>query len=177
MIVEPLFIAGAFRIKTESHIDERGRFSRTFDADIFRANGLETNFIQRSASFNTRRGTLRGLHWQADPHGEIKIVRCTRGCVFDVLVDLRKESATFGKWHGEELTPDTPAILYIPKGCAHGFQTLADASEVYYEISAAYAPQMARGVRYNDPSLAIQWPLPDPILSERDRQLPLVSEL
>lgn len=177
MIIEALPIAGAFRIKTESHIDERGRFSRTFDADIFRANGLETNFIQRSVSFNIKHGTLRGLHWQADPHGEIKTVRCTRGAVFDVLVDLRKGSATFGKWYGEELTPDAPAMLYIPKGCAHGFQTLADASEIYYEISATYAPHAARGVRYDDPALAIKWPLPNPIISDRDRQLPLVSEL
>ena len=177
MIVEPLPIAGAFRIRTESHADERGRFSRTFDADIFRANGLETNFIQRSTSFNTRRGTLRGLHWQADPYGEVKTVRCTRGAVFDVLVDLRKGSPTFGKWHGEELTPDTSAMLYIPKGCAHGFQTLADASEIYYEISAAYAPEATRGVRYDDPALAIRWPVANPVLSDRDRQLPLMSEL
>ena len=177
MIVEPLPIAGAFRIRTESHADERGRFSRTFDADIFRANGLETNFIQRSTSFNTRRGTLRGLHWQADPYGEVKTVRCTRGAVFDVLVDLQKGSPTFGKWHGEELTPDGACILYIPKGCAHGFQTLEDASEIYYEISATYAPEAARGVRYDDPFLAVSWPLANPIMSERDRRLPLVSEL
>ncbi len=177
MIVERLPIAGAFRVMTEGHIDERGRFFRTFDAGIFRAHGLETNFVQRSSSFNTRRGTLRGLHWQADPHGETKTVRCTRGAIFDVLVDLRKGSPTFGKWHGEELTPDTPAMLYIPKGCAHGFQTLADASEIYYEISTAYVPQAARGVRYDDLTLGIRWPLANPILSDRDRQLPLVSEL
>jgi dTDP-4-dehydrorhamnose 3,5-epimerase len=177
MIIEPLAIGGAFRIRTESHVDERGFFARTFDADVFRANGLETEFIQRSVSFNAHRGTLRGLHFQSDPDGETKTVRCTRGAVFDVLVDLRLNSPTYGKWHGEILTPEAPTILYVPTGCAHGFQTLSDASEIYYEISTAYVPQSSRGVRFDDPALAVRWPIDDPILSDRDRQLPLLRDL
>jgi dTDP-4-dehydrorhamnose 3,5-epimerase len=177
MIIEPLQISGTFRIRTERHVDERGFFARTFDAEVFRAKGLETNFVQRSISFNASRGTLRGLHFQSDPDAEIKTVRCTRGAVFDVLVDVRPNSSTYGRWHGETLTPEDATILYIPKGCAHGFQTLTDASEIYYEISTAYAPRSSRGIRFDDPLLAIGWPIEDPILSDRDRQLPFLRDL
>ena len=177
MLIEPLVIAGAFRIVPAQRADNRGFFARTFCAETFAAHGLETNFVQRSTSFNLTRGTLRGLHYQGDPHSETKTVRCTRGRVFDVLVDLRKDSPSFGRWHGEELDPDKTTTLYIPKGCAHGFQTLMDNSEVYYEITPAYVANVSRGIRFDDPDLAIKWPLKDPVLSERDLQLPLLRDL
>ena len=177
IVVEPLAIAGAFRILPVQRKDDRGFFARTFCSDTFAARGLATHFVQRSTSFNLKRGTLRGLHFQADPHGETKLVRCTRGKVFDVLVDLRKDSASFGRWHAEELDPGRTNTLYIPAGCAHGFQTLADDSEVYYEITPAYVASASRGIRYDDPDLAIGWPLKDAVLSERDLQLPRLREL
>ncbi len=177
LVFEPLPISGAFRVRPVQRKDERGFFARTFSDAAFAENGLKTNFVERSTSFNARRGTLRGMHFQADPHGETKTVRCTRGRVFDVLVDLRKASPTFGQWYGEELDPETSTILYIPDGCAHGFQTLADNSEIFYEITPAYVPGASRGVLFDDPDLAIRWPLKDAILSERDRQLPRLRDL
>jgi dTDP-4-dehydrorhamnose 3,5-epimerase len=172
---EPLPIAGAFRIETEPAEDARGFFARLFDAEEFRARGLTTNFVQRSLSFNRRRGTLRGLHYQAEPHAETKIVRCTRGAAFDVMADLRPDSPSFRRWHGVELTADNRTAVYIPTGCAHGFQALADDTELYYEITPAYVPEAARGVRFDDPALAIGWPIAPPIVSDRDRTLPLLE--
>jgi dTDP-4-dehydrorhamnose 3,5-epimerase len=177
MQIEPLSIVGAFRIRPVQRRDERGFFARTFSENEFAGKGLKTDFVERSTSFNARRGTLRGLHFQADPHGETKTVRCTRGKVFDVLVDLRKNSPSFGRWHGEELEPETGTILYIPEGCAHGFQTLADNSEIFYEITPAYVAGSSRGVYFDDRDIAIDWPLKDAILSERDRQLPRLRDL
>lgn len=160
-------IAGAFLIEPEPSEDERGFFARIFDAAEFARRGLETSFPQWSLSYNAKRGTLRGLHYQAPPHEEVKIVRCTRGAVWDVLVDLRR-----GGTVGFELTADNRRALYVPRGVAHGFQSLADATEMCYFISAEYAPDSARGLRWNDPALAIRWPIADPILSERDRSFP-----
>jgi dTDP-4-dehydrorhamnose 3,5-epimerase len=172
MIFHQLCLAGAYRIEMETIADERGAFARRFCADEFRALGLETDFVQRSISFNARAGTLRGMHYQMPPHLETKIVRCTRGAVFDVMVDLREGSPTYGQWHGEELTADNRLMFYIPKGFAHGFQSLVDNSEVDYEITPAYVPGGAAGFRFNDPKLAIDWPRTDKIMSDRDKALP-----
>lgn len=176
MIFEPLPIPGAFRIRLNPIIDERGLFARRFCAETFRDKGLETDFVQRSVSFNIRRGTLRGLHYQASPHMETKLVRCTRGAAFDVLVDLRPGSPGLGAWHGEEISAGSGTVLYIPAGVAHGFQTLMDDTEIDYEITPAYAPAAVRGIRFDDPALAIDWPISDAVISERDRALPLLDE-
>jgi dTDP-4-dehydrorhamnose 3,5-epimerase len=172
MIFHPLEVAGAFRIEPQLIADERGAFGRRFCADEFRARGLESNLVQRSISFNTRAGTLRGIHFQMPPHLETKLVRCTRGAIFDVIVDLREGSATYGQWHGEELSADNRLMVYIPKGFAHGFQSLVDNTEVDYEITPAYVPGAGTGFRFDDPALAIDWPVPDIIILERDKALP-----
>ena len=148
------------------------RFARRFCADEFRALGLEADLVQRSISFNARAGTLRGMHYQTPPHLEAKIVRCTRGAIFDVMVDLREGSPTYGQWHGEKLSADNRLMFYIPKGFAHGFQSLVDNTEVDYEITPAYVPGAAVGFRFDDPRLAIDWPIADKIISERDKTLP-----
>lgn len=168
-------IPGAYRIELEPREDHRGFFARTFCVEAFGAQGLNATFVQQSVSFNLRKGTLRGLHYQADPHAETKLVRCTAGAVFDVLVDLRRSSPTFGRWHAETLTADNHTTLYIPAGCAHGFQTLQDGSELLYDITPAYVAEAARGVAHDDPALAIDWPLSHPILSEADRSRPLLA--
>jgi dTDP-4-dehydrorhamnose 3,5-epimerase len=169
-------LSGAFRIELQRHDDDRGFFARTFCVDEFRAEGLVTEFVQHSISFNARKGTLRGLHYQADPHAETKLLRCTAGAVFDILVDLRRTSPTFGRWHAETLTADNHDMLYIPAGCAHGFQAMEDRTELYYEIAPAYVPNAARGIAFDDPSLAISWPLPDPIVSAADRMRPRLAD-
>jgi dTDP-4-dehydrorhamnose 3,5-epimerase len=165
-------LGGAFVVELDQLRDERGYFARTFDAAEFKAAGLDPIVIECNTSFNARRGTLRGMHYQADPDGEAKLVRCTRGSIFDVAVDLRPDSATFCRWFGAELSADNGRMLYIPVGMAHGFQTLEDASEVHYQMSHYYVSEQARGVRYDDPAFGIEWPLPDPVVSERDRQFP-----
>ena len=165
----PAKIADVWIVDMERHKDERGWFARTWCAEEFAKHGLNAMLSQCSASFNRRRGTLRGMHWQAAPHGETKLVRCTRGAMFDVALDLRRDSPTFRQWVGAELTAENGRALYIPEGCAHGFQTLADDTEVFYQISVPYDPASARGVRWDDPAFGIQWPLPDPILSAKDK--------
>jgi dTDP-4-dehydrorhamnose 3,5-epimerase len=172
MIFHSLPLTGSYAIQPKLIVDERGAFGRRFCADEFRALGLETDFVQRSISFNARKGTLRGMHYQMPPQLEAKIVRCTRGAIFDVMVDLRKGSPTYGRWHGEELTADNRLMFYIPKGFAHGFQSLVDNTEVDYEITPAYLPEAASGFRFDDPALAVNWPLATKILSERDETLP-----
>jgi dTDP-4-dehydrorhamnose 3,5-epimerase len=155
--------------------DERGWFARTFDAEEFRARGLEPAVVQCNTSFNARSGTLRGLHYQAEPHGESKLVRCLVGEIFDVALDLRPDSPTHLSWHGEVLSAENRRALYIPAGMAHGFQTLAVGSEVLYQMGAPYVPEAARGVRFDDPAFAIVWPAPPPgglVISERDRSYP-----
>jgi dTDP-4-dehydrorhamnose 3,5-epimerase len=165
---------GAWLIDLELLGDERGWFSRTFDAEQFAARGLDPNVAQCNASFNARRGTLRGMHYQAEPHGESKLVRCVRGAIFDVAVDLRAGSPTFRGWHGVELSASNRLAFYIPAGLAHGFQTLSDDAEVLYQMGHAYVPEAARGVRWDDPAFAIDWPPPDGarIVSERDSAFP-----
>lgn len=176
MIFEPL-LNGAYRIRLEPSVDERGFLARRFCATTFAELGLETDFVQRTISFNRFRGTIRGLHFQAPPVTETKIVRCTRGAAFDVIVDLRAGSPTSARWHGEEITADNRTMLYVPKGFAHGFQSLVDATEIDYEITPAYVPDAVRGVRFDDPRLAIAWPIAERIVSRRDRELPFVAEI
>jgi dTDP-4-dehydrorhamnose 3,5-epimerase len=173
LIFEPLPLAGAFRVRLERREDERGHFARTFCAREFAAQGLVSAFVQCSTSYNRLRGTLRGLHWQAEPHGEEKLVRATRGAFWDVIVDLRPDSPTFRRWHGETLDADGDSMIYVPRSFAHGFVTLRDDTEVFYQISALYEPSAARGARFDDPGFGIRWPMAeDPILSERDRGFP-----
>lgn len=167
-----LDLAGAYLITPERRGDDRGYFVRTFCEAEFAAHGLQTRFVQHSASVSARKGTLRGLHFQSDPHGEIKIVRCLRGAIADVIVDLRPQSATFCGWRSFELTAENGRQLYIPKGFAHGFQTLTSDAEVGYLISEPYTPAAASGVRYNDPAFGIEWPLPVAAISARDLDWP-----
>ncbi len=174
----PTKIAGVWLVDLERHADERGWFARTWCAEEFAAHGLPTAFSQCSASFNRRRGTLRGMHYQIAPHQETKLVRCVRGAMFDVALDLRPASATFQQWVGAELTAESGRALFIPEGCAHGFQTLVDDTEVFYQIVGEYHPASGRGVRWNDPAFEISWPSePNLTLSERDRNYPLWTEL
>lgn len=169
MIFEPLDLSGAYRIRLEERGDARGHFARTYCAREFADHGLAPLTAQCNTSFNVRRGTLRGLHWQAESHAEDKLVRVTRGAVWDVLVDLRPDSATFRRWHGEELTENNGVSLYVPRGFAHGFVTLRDDSEVFYQMSAFYEGNAARGARYDDPAFGIHWPIStDLVVSERD---------
>jgi dTDP-4-dehydrorhamnose 3,5-epimerase len=163
-------LAGAFVVEIEPIEDERGSFARTFSRDEFEAQSLSTDIAQCSISFNKRRGTLRGMHFQAEPYGECKLVRCTRGAIFDVIVDLRPESATYRRWFATDLSPVNGRMLYIPNGLAHGFQTLEDTTEVAYQISEPYRPAHARGVRFDDPAFGIEWPLEVTLISARDRE-------
>ena len=165
-------LAGALVIDCEPSHDERGLFARIYCEREFAARGITWRTVQSSTSFNRRKHTLRGMHYQAAPNEEDKLVRCTRGAIYDVIVDLRTDSATKLKWFATELTEDNRRTLLVPKGFAHGFMTLADGSEILYHMSAHYEPAAARGIRWNDPALAIDWPAGDPILSERDRSYP-----
>ena len=177
MIFQETKIPGAFLILPEALEDERGLFARTWCHLDFESRGLNPGLVQCSTSFNTHAHTLRGLHYQCAPHLEAKLVRCTRGAVFDVMADLRKDSPAFGQWIGEELSADNRKMFYIPEGLAHGFQTLEDKTEILYQISTYFAPQSAAGLRWDDPDLAIEWPLArDRIISDRDRKLPLLRE-
>jgi dTDP-4-dehydrorhamnose 3,5-epimerase len=171
----PTPLAGVCVIEQERHLDERGYFARTWCAREFEQHALDSGLAQCSVSFNHRRGTLRGLHYQAPPFAEAKLVRCTRGALFDVALDLRPDSSTFRKWVGMELTEDDGRALYIPRGMAHGFLTLADATEVCYQMSTPYEPDSARGVRWNDPLHHITWPVPVEVIAPRDRDYPDVD--
>lgn len=172
MIFTETALAGAYVIEPERLEDDRGFFARVWCEREFRAHGLEPKIAQSSISLNRRGGTLRGMHYQAAPHEEVKLVRCTRGAIYDVIIDLRVPSPTFGQHVAVELTADNQCSLYIPRGFAHGFQTLDDGTEVLYQMSEFYAPGSARGVRWNDPAFGIRWPLADPIMLNRDRYYP-----
>ena len=172
MIFTPTPLAGAFVIEPEPIPDARGLFARTWCQRELEAHGLESRSAQCSTSFNKRKGTLRGMHYQAAPFAETKIVRCTRGAMYDVIVDLRPVSATFTRHFGAILTADNRKAMYIPKGFAHGFQTLEDDTEVLYQISEFYSPEHSRGVRWNDPAFGIAWPPDELTLSDRDRAYP-----
>jgi dTDP-4-dehydrorhamnose 3,5-epimerase len=152
--------------------DERGFFARTFCAEEYAERGLTTRFVQNSISYSKKRGTIRGMHFQRAPHGEVKVVGCLTGAIWDVIIDLRPGSATYRRWQGFELTAKNRRQLYVPEGFAHGFQTLCDDSEVGYLISVFYSPRAAGGVRYDDPAFAIEWPLPVSVISEKDRSWP-----
>jgi dTDP-4-dehydrorhamnose 3,5-epimerase len=169
-------LAGAFVIELERLEDERGFFARSFCRDEFAAHGLAAELAQASVSFNRRRGTLRGMHFQAPPHEEHKVVRCTRGAMHDIVVDLRAGSPTFRRWHAVELTDENRLSLYVPPGMAHGFQTLADDTEVLYQMSVPHHPESARGLRFDDPALKIAWPLAPVCVSQRDLAFPLLGD-
>jgi dTDP-4-dehydrorhamnose 3,5-epimerase len=164
-------------IDLELREDERGFLARTYCDDEFAAHGLNTRWPQCNLTLTRKRGMVRGMHFQAEPKPEIKLIRCAAGAIYDVLVDVRRGSPTFGHWAGFELTAQNHRMLYVPGGFAHGFQCLTDNCEVFYQMSEFYVPKLARGVRWDDPQVGIQWPLANPILSERDRKLPLLSSL
>jgi dTDP-4-dehydrorhamnose 3,5-epimerase len=168
MIFRDTAIPGARIVELERHVDDRGFFARTWDAEVFAGEGMNPEVVQTSISYNRAEGTLRGLHYQAPPHAEAKLVRCTAGAIYDVVVDLRPDSTMFMRWAGVELTADNRLALYIPEGCAHGFLTLVDHSEVAYQMSSVYVPEAARGVRFDDPSFAIDWPREIVVVNDRD---------
>ena len=169
MIFRETKLKGAFIIEPERLEDERGFFARTFCQEEFEAHGLNPAVVQCNISFNKKRGTLRGMHYQVVPHEEAKLVRCTRGAIYDVIIDLRPESPTLKQWVGVELTADNRRMLYIPEGFAHGFQTLEDDTEVFYQMSEFYHLECARGVRWDDRVFGIEWPLAEVIISAKDR--------
>ena len=168
-------LLGAFIIELDRRGDERGFFARTWCAKEFAAHGIDVAMLQGNLSTNLKRGTLRGMHFQAAPHQEDKLVRCTRGAIFDVIVDMRPQSPTYREWIGVELTADNYRMLFVPKDFAHGYQTLIDHAEVNYLVSAEYVPAASRGLRHNDPALGITWPLPVTAISDADRSWPLLA--
>ena len=172
MIFTETNVSGVWMIDLDRRFDERGFFARTWDSSELADRGLNARLAQCSISYNARRGTLRGMHYQAAPHEEAKLVRCTSGAIFDVALDLRPSSASFKGWFGVELTAENRRALYVPEGCAHGFLTLTDDSEVLYQISEFYAPDAACGVRWDDPSFGIDWPGEVDVITERDRTYP-----
>lgn len=169
-------LEGLWLIELELREDERGFLARTYCENEFSAHCLSTRWPQCNLTLTKNRGMIRGMHFQVEPKPEIKLVRCAAGAIFDVAVDVRPNSPTFGKWEGFELTGQNRRMLYIPGGFAHGFQCLADNSEVFYQMSEFYATDLARGLQWNDPTVAIKWPLNNPTLSDRDRNLPLLAE-
>ena len=165
-------IPGAYIVELEPLKDDRGFFARTWCAREFREKGLNDALAQCNVSFSYRRGTLRGMHYQAAPHEEAKLVRCVRGAIFDVIIDLRPGSHSYMNHVSVDLAAGEPRMIYVPEGCAHGFQTLEDDTEVLYQMSVPYAPGYARGVRWNDPAFGIDWPIKNPVILERDANYP-----
>jgi dTDP-4-dehydrorhamnose 3,5-epimerase len=172
MIFRDTKLSGVFEIHATPVTDDRGFFARTWCQQEFEDRGLASRIVQCSVSYNVKCGTLRGLHYQAAPFAEAKLVRCTAGAIYDVAVDLREGSPTFRAWHGAELTARNHCALYIPEGCAHGFLTVEDGSEVLYQMSEFYHPEAARGVRWNDPAFGILWPGGVKVIADRDRTYP-----
>lgn len=166
------YITGAWLVQPEPRVDDRGFFARLWAVNEFAARGLNARFVECNNSFSLIRGTLRGLHYQAPPHAEAKLVHCVRGRVFDAIVDMREDSPSYRRWFGAELSADNRSMMYVPEGCAHGYLTLDDASEVIYAVTAPYHPAAERGVRWNDPAAAIVWPVEPSSVSEKDRQWP-----
>jgi len=165
-------LAGCLIVRQKKISDSRGFFARAWCVDEFAQQGLNANMVQLNTAYSHRAGTVRGLHFQAAPHAEAKLVRCTRGAIYDVAIDLRPGSPTRGQWFGAELSADGDTMLYLPEGLAHGYQVLVDGTEMYYMTSARYAPASASGVRYDDATLAIRWPLPVSVVSDQDRNWP-----
>ena len=173
MVFTELTLKGAYAIDPELIEDERGAFARVFCGDEFGQMGLATTFSQCSVSINRKKATLRGMHYQAEPNAEAKLICCTKGAIFDVLVDIRPASPSFGRWVGLDLSADNRRSVYIPRGFAHGFETLTDHAEVFYQISDPFRPEASRGFRWDDPAIGIKWPHPVPaVISARDRELP-----
>jgi len=170
-------IAGVFELELQPNCDERGFFARSWCQKEFESHKLNPRMVQCNVSFNARKGTLRGIHYQAEPYPEAKVVRCTMGEIYDVVVDLRSQSPTFKNWVGVVLSAVNRRMIYVPEGCGHGFLTLVDNTEIFYQMSEFYHPDLARGVRWNDPELNIIWPATVDVVSERDRAYPKVEEL
>ena len=164
-------LKGAFLMDLEFLTDERGFFARTCCRKEFEQHGLNSDWVQCNISYNKRKGTLRGMHYQVDPYAETKLVRCTMGAIYDVIVDLRPDSKTYRQWIAAELSAENRKMIYIPQGFAHGFQTLVDNSEVFYQMSAFYAPECARAVRWNDPQFEIRWPETERTISQKDKMI------
>ena len=176
MIFEETKIKGVFVIEPELIEDERGFFACSWSRSEFEQRGLNPRMLQCNISFNLKCGTLRGMHYQQKPHEETKLVRCTRGAMYDVAVDLRSNSSTRYQWVAAELTADNRRMLYIPEGFAHGYQTLIDDTEIFYQMSESYYPEFARGMRWDDPRAAIDWPLPVAVISKRDERFGLIQD-
>ena len=172
MIFSETKLQGVMEVKPERLPDERGFFARTWCQKEFEAQGLNPVLVQCGLSFNTHKGTLRGMHYQAEPHAEAKLIRCTRGAVYDVVIDLRPRSTTYKQWIAVTLTADQGNMIYVPVGCAHGFLSLVDGSEVFYQMSEFFNAESARGVRWNDSAFQIAWPAPVKVISSRDQNYP-----
>ena len=172
MIFREAELAGVFEVDLEPHKDERGFFARSWCRQEFEDRGLNANLAQCSISFNARKGTLRGMHYQELPHGEAKLVRCTKGAIYDVVLDLRPQSPMFTKWAAFTLTERNRKMVYVPEGCAHGFLTMEGDTEIFYQMTEFYHPESARGVRWDDPAFQISWPSEVKLISERDRTYP-----
>lgn len=172
MIFQKTKLPGVFEIHIEAKPDERGLFARTWCQEEFASQGLSARLVQCNLSFTTRAGTLRGMHYQVAPHEEAKLIRCTRGAIYDVVVDLRHDSPAYKDWVAVELTAEKRNMIYVPEGCAHGFLTLQDGTEVIYQMSEFWNQDSARGVRWNDPAFQISWPAKIEVISERDRTYP-----
>jgi dTDP-4-dehydrorhamnose 3,5-epimerase len=177
MNIQPLSLAGSYLVRLEPRRDDRGYFLRTYDEGAFRAAGLPTSWVQENQAWSSRRGTLRGLHFQRPPFAESKLVRVLVGAILDVFVDLRLDSSSYGQWDAIELSADNFAMVYVPKGFAHGYCTLTEQALVAYRVDSPYAPQCEGGLRWDDPVVGIQWPVKAPYLSDKDRSLPFLSEL
>jgi len=172
MLFNELPIQGAYRIGLQPHRDERGWFARAWCEKEFAERGITESFVQANQAYTAAAGTLRGLHYQTAPHEEAKFIRCLRGAVYDVIVDLRPDSASYLEWHAVTLTAEQRDALYVPAGCAHGYQTLMDDTEVFYQVTTAYTPGVEKGVRYDDPAFGIEWPRAVKALSDKDQSLP-----
>ena len=172
MIFTETKLKGAYIIDIEKRTDDRGFFARAWCQNEFEAQGLVARVVQTNLSYNIRKGTLRGMHYQVAPYAETKLVRCTKGGIYDVIIDLRPDSSTYKQWVGVELTGDNYRMLFVPEGFAHGFQTLADDVEVTYQVSQFYTPGAEGGIRYDDPTFGIEWPLPVQVISDKDQSWP-----
>ena len=172
MLFKETKLKGVYIIEPEKSEDERGFLALSWAAKEFAAHSLDCRLVECNISLNRRKGTLRGMHYQAPPYAQPKLVRCTRGAIYDVALDLRPDSLSFKQWDAVELTQDNYLMFYIPAGCAHGYQSLVDNSEIFYQMSEVYVPQSARGVRWDDPAFGIRWPLQNSIISDRDRTYP-----
>lgn len=175
MIFTPLSLPGSYIVDLQTHEDDRGSFARAFCREEFANHGLESDLVQANICFNNERGIVRGMHFQRAPNAEDKLVRCIAGSIFDVVVDNRPESSTFGHWVGEELSAENGRMMYVPKGFAHGYQTLVDGAVALYLVTAAYAPEAEGGLRFDDPAIGIEWPLEASSVSEKDEQWPLIT--